>query len=97
MTDLYLLEPYVIDPASRLPFSQDWSPWLANYGNDTIGSVVVAVEAGSAEIENITNDTTSVTYYVKNAVVGDLLVSVTVTTSAGKIDKRTDVFRVAEQ
>lgn len=38
-------DSYIKDPAARLPYTWDWTPWLAEIA-DTIGSVTVAVPDG---------------------------------------------------
>lgn len=88
---------YPLDPDANLDYTQDWSAWLTGYGGDTIASATATVTGGAATISSVTNDATTVTYWVSGAGVGRLLVTVHVTTTGGREDDRTDVFNVLER
>lgn len=88
---------YQLDPDANLDYTQDWSAWLTGYGGDTIASATATVTRGGATVSNVTNDDTTVTYWVASAGVGRLDVTVHVTTTGGREDDRTDVFNVIER
>lgn len=83
----------VIDkaPAAVLPYTEDWSSWLAT--GETISTAVWTVDPGITQ-NGVSSTTTSATIVLAGGTVGTTyLVSCTITTSLGNVDTRS--FRAA--
>lgn len=88
---------YTHDLDAVLDYTQDWSAWLTAYSADTIASATATVTAGAATVSSVTNDDTTVTYWVSDARPGPLKVTVHITTAGGREDDRTDDFLVKDR
>lgn len=87
------------DPDAKLPFTVDWSQWLANEG-DTAASATWMVPAGlvqeSTPLPSLANG--KATVWISGGTAGqDYLVTCRLVTTGGKIDDRTFRIKVIDR
>lgn len=101
---------FIKDPDAVLDYVFDWAPqtngregadsdWLAADSGETITSYVMTVETGLIkDSDSLTDDDTSVTVWLSGGAEGqDYSVACKITTSAGRTDERTAIFRVRQR
>lgn len=88
---------YIKDPAARLPYTWDWTPWLEDV-TDTIASATVVVPEGLVAVEAPIVDDTMVTQRVEGGAVGSTYRMVCqITTAGGLIDERSIDLTILER
>jgi hypothetical protein len=84
------------DPAAVLDYEVDWSKWLAGDG-DTIFAHEVTAPTGIT-VDSSTRTSTAVTFWLSGGTVGQqYIVTVQITTAAGRIDERSMFFNVRDR
>ena len=79
---------YIKDPAARLPYTWDWTPWLAEI-SDTIDIATVAVPDGLTAVDPPVVDGGFVTQRVEGGTLDETYTLVCrITTVGGLIDER---------
>lgn len=93
--DLILMKK---DPDAKLPFTLDWSTWLATVPGDTLASATWTVEAGMVQETTPAASFTAAgkaTQWLSGGTAGvDYAATCRITTSAGRIDDRTITVQV---
>lgn len=88
------LKTFQKDPSATLDYTLNWKEWL---GDDRISSVVWTVPAGIANA-GVANSPTTTTIFLSGGTSGtSYSVYVTVTTTQGRIEKRTIKINVLER
>jgi hypothetical protein len=88
---------YIKDPAALLPYSWDWTAWLAGAG-DTISSATVLVPEGLTAVGSANVDGTVVTQRVSGGSSGAIYKMVCqITTAGGLIDERSIQLTVMDR
>jgi hypothetical protein len=84
------------DPDAVLDYEVDWSNWLAT-DSDTISGHTVIASAGIT-VDSSTRTSTAVTFWLSGGTVGQqYVVTVQITTAAGRIDERSLTFNVRDR
>lgn len=85
------------DPAERLDYTWDWTPWLAEIG-DTISEATVVPTEGLTVVGEPTVDGALVTQRVEGGVLGDFsVVTCQITTASGLIAERSIHLTIADR
>ncbi|MGW0920058.1 phage fiber-tail adaptor protein [Streptomyces sp. NPDC002755] len=85
------------DPAARLDYSWDWTPWLAQV-DDTISAATVAVPEGLTAVGTPVVDDGFVTQRVSGGTVGATLKLVCqITTVGGLVDERSMYLTIMDR
>lgn len=90
-------DSYIKDPAARLPYTWNWTPWLAEIA-DTIESATVTVPAGLTAVGVPVVVDGFVTQRVEGGTLDEAYRMVCqITTVGGLIDERSIDLTIAEQ
>jgi len=88
---------YIKDPSARLPYTWDWTPWLADV-DDTISSATVAVPDGLTAVGSPVVDEGFVTQRVEGGTLDEEYTLVCqITTDGGLIDERSIYLTISER
>jgi hypothetical protein len=88
---------YIKDPAARLPYTWDWTPWLAEI-SDTIDSATVAVPDGLTAVGERIVDGGFVTQKVEGGTIDDTYRMVCqIATTGGLIDERSIYLTISNR
>lgn len=83
-----MADSFFKDPAARLPYTWDWSAWLAEI-TDTISSATVTVPAGLTAVGSPVVDGGFVTQRIEGGTLDETYKTVCqITTTGGLIDER---------
>lgn len=88
------------DPSAVLKWSMDWSGPLGANGSPTISTATATADVAGAVVDQVTHDTTTVTFRLACATVPvgtSVSVTVHVVLSDGGVDERTKTIRVKQR
>lgn len=90
-------DSYTKDPAARLPYTWDWTPWLAEI-TDTISSATVTVPDGLTAVGAPVVDDGFVTQRVEGGTIDEAYRMVCqITTAGGLIDERSIYLTISNR
>lgn len=90
-------DSFIKDPAARLPYTWDWTPWLAEI-SDTIDTATVAVPDGLTAVDATVVDGGFVTQKVEGGSLdGAYRLVCQIVTAGGLVDERSIYLTIVDR